>query len=69
MAKVANLSNMLICELINNGKLPHMRYLNITMARLTGQENVEDIFSHQPKHHQAKYALGKEEVDNDIERL
>eukprot|EP00957_Ditylum_brightwellii_P027308 2064715-Ditylum_brightwellii.AAC.1 len=36
---------------------------------LTDQENVEAIFSHQPKCHQAKYALEKEEVENDREKL
>eukprot|EP00957_Ditylum_brightwellii_P128728 9820747-Ditylum_brightwellii.AAC.1 len=45
------------------------KYLNITIARLTDQENVEAIFSHQPKHHQAKYMLEKEEVENDLEKL
>eukprot|EP00957_Ditylum_brightwellii_P029990 2269820-Ditylum_brightwellii.AAC.1 len=45
------------------------RYLNITIARLTNQENVEAIYSHQPKLHQAKYALEKEEVENDLEKL
>eukprot|EP00957_Ditylum_brightwellii_P042264 3201243-Ditylum_brightwellii.AAC.1 len=44
-------------------------YLNITFTRLTNQENVEAIFSHQPKRHQAKYALEKEEVKNDLEKL
>eukprot|EP00957_Ditylum_brightwellii_P019492 1470622-Ditylum_brightwellii.AAC.1 len=36
---------------------------------LTDQENVEAIFSHQPKRHQAKYMLEKEEVENDLEKL
>eukprot|EP00957_Ditylum_brightwellii_P163434 12443416-Ditylum_brightwellii.AAC.1 len=45
------------------------RYLNITITRLTDEENVEAIFSHQPKHHQAKYAFEKEEVKNDLEKL
>eukprot|EP00957_Ditylum_brightwellii_P102087 7781469-Ditylum_brightwellii.AAC.1 len=36
---------------------------------LTDQENVEAIFSHQPKLHQVKYALEKEEVENDLEKL
>eukprot|EP00957_Ditylum_brightwellii_P068875 5228097-Ditylum_brightwellii.AAC.1 len=44
-------------------------YLNITIARLTNQENLEAIFSHQPKHHQANYALEKEEVENNLEKL
>eukprot|EP00957_Ditylum_brightwellii_P056238 4263136-Ditylum_brightwellii.AAC.1 len=44
-------------------------YLNITVVMLTDQENVEAIFSHQPKHHQAKYALEKEEVKNNLEKL
>eukprot|EP00957_Ditylum_brightwellii_P108690 8290577-Ditylum_brightwellii.AAC.1 len=44
-------------------------YLNITIARLTNQENAEAIFSHQPKRHQAKYALEKEEVKNDLNKL
>eukprot|EP00957_Ditylum_brightwellii_P010374 784433-Ditylum_brightwellii.AAC.1 len=38
------------------------RYLNITIAGLTDQENVEAIFSHQPKCHQAKNVLEKEEL-------
>eukprot|EP00957_Ditylum_brightwellii_P206568 15349035-Ditylum_brightwellii.AAC.1 len=41
------------------------RHLNITIASLTNQENVEAIFSHQPKQHQAKYALEKEEDEAD----
>eukprot|EP00957_Ditylum_brightwellii_P074715 5679067-Ditylum_brightwellii.AAC.1 len=45
------------------------RYLNITITRLTDQENVEAIFSHQPKCHQDKYAPEKEEVKNDLEKL
>eukprot|EP00957_Ditylum_brightwellii_P105772 8066485-Ditylum_brightwellii.AAC.2 len=36
-------------------------YLNITIVMLTDQENVEAIFSHQPKCHQAKYTLENEE--------
>eukprot|EP00957_Ditylum_brightwellii_P117999 8999837-Ditylum_brightwellii.AAC.1 len=44
-------------------------YLNITIARLTNQENMEAILSHQPKCHQAKYALKKEEVKNAPEKL
>jgi hypothetical protein len=36
---------------------------------LTDQENVKAIFSHQPKRHQAKYALEKKEVENDLEKL
>eukprot|EP00957_Ditylum_brightwellii_P095096 7242566-Ditylum_brightwellii.AAC.1 len=45
------------------------RYLNITIAMLTDQENVKAIFSHQSKRHQAKYALEKEEVKNNLENL
>eukprot|EP00957_Ditylum_brightwellii_P098543 7506694-Ditylum_brightwellii.AAC.1 len=45
------------------------RYLNITIAMLTDQENVQAIFSHQPKRHQAKYTLEKEEVKNNLEKL
>eukprot|EP00957_Ditylum_brightwellii_P136273 10392844-Ditylum_brightwellii.AAC.1 len=44
-------------------------YINITIARLTDQENVEAIFSHQPKCHQAKYVLEKEEVKHDLKKL
>eukprot|EP00957_Ditylum_brightwellii_P102179 7789289-Ditylum_brightwellii.AAC.1 len=36
---------------------------------LTDQENIVAIFSHQPKSHQAKYTLEKEEVENDLEKL
>eukprot|EP00957_Ditylum_brightwellii_P033546 2542945-Ditylum_brightwellii.AAC.1 len=39
-----------------------IRYLNITITRLTDQENVEAIFIHQPEYHQAKYTLEKEEL-------
>eukprot|EP00957_Ditylum_brightwellii_P153175 11659014-Ditylum_brightwellii.AAC.1 len=39
------------------------------IAMLIDQENGKAIFSHQPKHHQAKYALEKEEVKNDLEKL
>eukprot|EP00957_Ditylum_brightwellii_P111542 8507832-Ditylum_brightwellii.AAC.3 len=39
------------------------------IVRLTNKENVEAIFSHQPKHHPAKYALEKEEVRNNLEKL
>eukprot|EP00957_Ditylum_brightwellii_P148050 11272484-Ditylum_brightwellii.AAC.1 len=45
------------------------RYLNITITRLTNQENVEATISQQPKHHQTKYVLEKEEVKNDLEKL
>eukprot|EP00957_Ditylum_brightwellii_P112453 8572920-Ditylum_brightwellii.AAC.1 len=44
-------------------------YLNIMIATLTDKENVKAIFSHQPKCHQAKYALEKEEVENNLEKL
>eukprot|EP00957_Ditylum_brightwellii_P100638 7670757-Ditylum_brightwellii.AAC.1 len=36
---------------------------------LTDQEKIEAIFSHQPKLHQAKYTLEKEEVENELEKL
>eukprot|EP00957_Ditylum_brightwellii_P172554 13136428-Ditylum_brightwellii.AAC.1 len=36
---------------------------------LTNQENIKAIFRHQPKRHQAKYVLEKEEVENDLEKL
>ena len=45
------------------------KFLNITIAMLADQENVEAIFSHQPKRHQAKYVLEKEEVKNNLENL
>eukprot|EP00957_Ditylum_brightwellii_P131810 10051629-Ditylum_brightwellii.AAC.1 len=38
------------------------RYLNITITWLTEQENLEAVFSHQPKFHQAMYVLEREEV-------
>eukprot|EP00957_Ditylum_brightwellii_P101497 7734581-Ditylum_brightwellii.AAC.1 len=44
-------------------------YLNITITRLTNQENVEAIFNYQPKCHQTKYVLEKEEVEHDLEKL
>eukprot|EP00957_Ditylum_brightwellii_P093947 7154114-Ditylum_brightwellii.AAC.1 len=44
-------------------------YLNITIAMLTDQENIEAIFNHQPKCHQTKYALEKEKVENDLEKF
>eukprot|EP00957_Ditylum_brightwellii_P051062 3871352-Ditylum_brightwellii.AAC.1 len=44
-------------------------YLNIKITRWTNQKNVEAILSHQPKHHQAKYAIEKKEVENDLEKL
>eukprot|EP00957_Ditylum_brightwellii_P095666 7289001-Ditylum_brightwellii.AAC.1 len=87
ITEVANLSNMLICQLCKNGKPAHMQFntyvvclqewvyhlnsrcLNITIARLTNQENLEATLNYQPKCHQVKYELKKEEVKNNLEKL
>ena len=41
-------------------------YLHSTHAKPTKHQKVEQIFNHQPKHHQESYAQKHEEIEDDF---
>ena len=45
------------------------RYLRVQLSPATAQETAEQVFIHQPRKHQAKYAAKHDEVEPDIEAL